>query len=105
MYEDLNSSWLEVRNYDYARIESGEFRVPGRRRCAPHLPRRHLRTMLRDEAYHFIRLGTTRSADNTARILDVKYTRCCRARADVGGPSTITSGARSALGLGFESYR
>ena len=31
-------------------------------------------TMLRDEAYHFIRLGThLERADNTARILDVKY--------------------------------
>ena len=31
-------------------------------------------TMLRDEAYHFIRLGThIERADNTARILDIKY--------------------------------
>ena len=33
-----------------------------------------LGTLLQDEAYHFIRLGTLlERADNTARILDVKY--------------------------------
>ena len=38
-------------------------------------------TMLRDEAYHFIRLGThLERADNTARILDVKYHIAAAAR-------------------------
>ena len=43
-------------------------------------------TMLRDEAYHFIRLGTfLERADNTARILDVKYHTLLPSAADVGG--------------------
>ena len=43
-------------------------------------------TMLRDEAYHFIRLGThIERADNTARILDVKYHTLLPSAADVGG--------------------
>ena len=52
-------------------------------------------TMLRDEAYQFIRLGTfLERADNTARILDVKY----HIAAAVGGgrrrrASTTTSGS------------
>ena len=43
-------------------------------------------TMLRDEAYHFIRLGThIERADNTARILDIKYHILLPSTADVGG--------------------
>ena len=43
-------------------------------------------TMLRDEAYHFIRLGThLERADNTARILDTKYHILLPSAADVGG--------------------
>ena len=60
MYEDLNSAWLEVRQYDYPRIESGgvsEFLEWVKMRS--HLFRGvTFGTMLRDEAYHFIRLGT-----------------------------------------------
>ena len=42
--------------------------------------------MLRDEAYNFIRLGTfLERADNTARILDVKYHTLLPSAADVGG--------------------
>ncbi|MEP7276056.1 MAG: alpha-E domain-containing protein, partial [Betaproteobacteria bacterium] len=64
-------------------------------------------TMLRDEAYHFIRLGThLERADNTARILDTKYHILLPSAADVGGAvdyyqwqSLLTSVS------GFESYR
>jgi uncharacterized alpha-E superfamily protein len=42
--------------------------------------------MLRDEAYHFIRLGThLERAVNTARILDVRYHLLLPSSADVGG--------------------
>ena len=42
--------------------------------------------MLRDEAYHFIRMGTFLSArDNTARILDVSTIHLLPTAADVGG--------------------
>lgn len=43
-------------------------------------------TMIRDEAYHFTRLGTfVERADNTARILDVKYHILLPDMAEVGG--------------------
>jgi uncharacterized alpha-E superfamily protein len=45
-----------------------------------------LGTMLRDEAFRFIRLGTfLERADNTARILDVKYHMLLPRCPDVGG--------------------
>ena len=52
--------------------------------------------MLRDEAYHFIRLGThLERADNTARILDIKYhIAAAVARPTSAAPSTTTSGRR-----------
>ena len=35
-------------------------------------------TMLRDDAFNFVRLGTCiERADNTARLFDVKYIYCC----------------------------
>ena len=109
MYEDLNSSWLEVRGYDYARIESrgvSEFLEWVKMRS--HLFRGvTFGTMLRDEAYHFIRLGThLERADNTARILDVKYHTLLPSAADVGGAVDYYQwGALLRSVSGFESYR
>jgi uncharacterized alpha-E superfamily protein len=109
MYEDLNSAWLEVREYDYARIESGgvsEFLDWVKMRS--HLFRGvTFGTMLRDEAYHFIRLGThLERADNTARILDVKYHTLLPSAADVGGAVDYYQwGALLRSVSGFESYR
>ena len=64
-------------------------------------------TMLRDEAYHFIRLGThIERADNTARILDVKYHTLLPSAADVGGAVDYYQwGALLRSVSGFESYR
>ena len=45
------------------------------------------RTMLRNDAYWFSRLGVfIERADNTARILDVKYHMLLPAHERVGGP-------------------
>ena len=45
------------------------------------------RTMLRNDAYWFSRLGVyIERADNTARILDVKYHLLLPAHEQVGGP-------------------
>ena len=56
-------------------------------------------TMLRDEGYAFSRVGTfVERADNTARILDVKYHILLPSVDDVGGavdPSRASSTARS----------
>jgi uncharacterized alpha-E superfamily protein len=89
MYEDLNSAWIEMRDYDYGRIEAGGFSdFFDWVKMRSHLFRGvTFGTMLRDEAYHFIRLGThIERADNTARILDVKYHLLLPAQEHVGGP-------------------
>ena len=88
MYEDLNAMWLELRArsnealnngglneyFEWIKIQSHQFRGVT------------FGTMLRDEAYQFIRLGTfMERADNTARLLDVKYHTLLPSAADVGG--------------------
>lgn len=109
MYEDLNSAWFEMRGYDYGRIEgTGVSDFLDWVKMRSHLFRGvTFGTMLRDEAYHFIRLGThIERADNTARILDTKYHILLPSADDVGGAvdyyqwqSLLTSVS------GFESYR
>ncbi|HEV8519704.1 MAG TPA: alpha-E domain-containing protein [Burkholderiales bacterium] len=88
MYEDLNDLWLQMRKTDYSQIESkgvSEFFYWVK------LQSHQFRgvtfgTMLRDEGYQFIRLGTfMERADNTARILDVKYHTLLPSVSDVGG--------------------
>jgi uncharacterized alpha-E superfamily protein len=89
MYEDLNSAWLDMRAYDYNRIQaSGVSEFLEWVKMRSHLFRGvTFGTMLRDEAYHFIRLGThIERADNTARILDVKYHLLLPPQQHVGGP-------------------
>jgi uncharacterized alpha-E superfamily protein len=110
MYEDLNDLWLHMRKTEYSQIESkgvSEFFYWVK------LQSHQFRgvtfgTMLRDEGYQFIRLGTfMERADNTARILDVKYHTLLPSVSDVGGASITTSGARPALGErpGFATAR
>ena len=109
MYEDLNSAWLDMRGYDYERIEAGGFSDF----CDWVKMRSHLfrgvtfGTMLRDEAYHFIRLGThIERADNTARILDVKYHTLLPSAADVGGAVDYYQWSALLRSVSsFESYR
>ena len=65
-------------------------------------------TMLRDEAYqlHPPRHVHLERADNTARILDVKYHTCCRASTDVGGAVDYYQWAALLRSVSaFESYR
>jgi len=75
-WETVNSTWIELRTMEDKITGGGEINdffdwVKYR----SHLVRGVLRsTMLRDEAFHFTWLGTyLERADNTARILDVKY--------------------------------
>jgi uncharacterized alpha-E superfamily protein len=109
MYEDLNSAWLEMRHFDYAAIEAqGVSEFLDWVKMRSHLFRGvTFGTMLRDEAYHFIRLGThLERADNTARILDVKYHTLLPSAADVGGAVDYYQwGALLRSVSGFESYR
>lgn len=109
MYEDINGSWLEIRGrtyegilasglsefFDWVKMRSHQFRGVT------------FGTMLRDEAYHFIRLGTfMERADNTARILDVKYHTLLPSVADVGGAVDYYQwGALLRSVSAFDSYR
>jgi uncharacterized alpha-E superfamily protein len=109
MYEDLNGAWIEMRDYDYARLQSlGVSEFLDWVKMRSHLFRGvTFGTMLRDEAYHFIRLGThIERADNTARILDTKYHILLPSAADVGGAVDYYQWASLLQSLsGFESYR
>jgi len=109
MYEDLNSAWLEIRQYDFERVQAqgvSEFLEWVKMRS--HLFRGvTFGTMLRDEAYHFIRMGThIERADNTARILDVKYHTLLPSAADVGGAVDYYQWSALLRSVSaFESYR
>ena len=109
MYEDLNSAWLEMRTVDFDAVQA--------RGISEFLDWVKLRshqfrgvtvgTMLRDEAYSFLRLGTfLERADNTARILDTKYHILLPSEADVGGAVDYYQWASLLQSVsGFESYR
>ncbi len=109
MYEDLNSAWIEMRGHDYQRIQGiGVSEFLDWVKMRSHLFRGvTFGTMLRDEAYHFIRLGThIERADNTARILDTKYHILLPSAEDVGGAVDYYQWASLLQSVsGFESYR
>jgi uncharacterized alpha-E superfamily protein len=73
VWETLNATWIEMRDRVALDSDPGEFFDWVKHRC--HLARGvTFGTMLDDEALVFIRLGTfLERADNTARLLDVKY--------------------------------
>jgi uncharacterized alpha-E superfamily protein len=109
MYEDLNAAWLEMRDYDFDTVQQmgvSDFLEWVKMRS--HLFRGvTFGTMLRDEAYHFIRLGThLERADNTARILDVKYHLLLPSTSGVGGAVDYYQWSALLRSVsGFESYR
>ena len=76
MWESLNSAWIEFPVHAATCIEAGE--LPGlfdwiRDRSAL-FRGAMLNTILRNDTFYFTQLGTfLERADNTARILDVKY--------------------------------
>ena len=87
-WENINALWLEFRQFigqDLAKNGLREF-------CDWVKARSHLfrgvcfGTMLRDDAFSFVRLGTfIERADNTARLLDVKYHLLLPSEEEVGG--------------------
>ena len=89
MWDAINGTWLELQRYgngpssreDFARflrwVQESSLRFDGSA----------YRTMLRSDAYWFSRLGVyIERADNTARILDVKYHLLLPETERVGGP-------------------
>ena len=88
MWESLNDTWLQIHELDYPKLESWGFRKFFdwiKDRC--HLVRGvTLGTLLQDDGFHFGRLGYyIERADNTARILDVKYHVLLPPSSAVGG--------------------
>lgn len=107
MWETLNSTWLEAREKSFEQLLNAgisEFFEWVKMRSS--LSRgTTLGTLLQDEAYHFIRLGTLlERADNTARILDVKY-HVLRPHGDEGATDFYQWGALLRSVSAFEVYR
>ncbi|MDH4096388.1 MAG: alpha-E domain-containing protein [Betaproteobacteria bacterium] len=80
VWETVNTTWLEARE-SAGTLRRGRLQGSDLTRYCEWVKfRSHLSrgvtvgTMLRDEAFHFMRLGTfLERADNTARLLDVKF--------------------------------
>ncbi len=76
MWEVINDAWLRLREFegrDTGREEFARF-IEWVKGVAQAFDGAAYRTMLRNDAFWFTRLGTAvERADNTARILDVKY--------------------------------
>ena len=89
MWDAINGAWLEIRGFDgkpRAREEIARF-LRLVQESSLRFDGSAYRTMLRSDAYWFSRLGVfIERADNTARILDVKYHLLLPAEEHVGGP-------------------
>ena len=109
MWEALNATWIEMNA-----IRSRGLPADGIAAFFEWVKERsHLfrgityGTMLRDDAFRFIRLGTfIERADNTSRILDVKYHILLPSLEDVGGAGDYYQwGALLRSVSAFETYR
>lgn len=88
MWEVINSTWLELQQVTEERLSNdGALAFFDWVKERSHLFRGvTVGTALKDEAFHFNRLGTfLERGDNTARILDVKYHVLLPSLQDVGG--------------------
>jgi uncharacterized alpha-E superfamily protein len=89
MWEAINGAWLELKRYGNrpgSREELTRF-LRWVQESSLRFDGSAYRTMLRSDAYWFSRLGVyVERADNTARILDVKYHLLLPAHEHVGGP-------------------
>jgi uncharacterized alpha-E superfamily protein len=88
MWEAINAGWMEIQRFDGTRMDRptlNEFLSRVKEACL-RFDGSAYRTMLRNDAYYFLRLGFyLERADNTARILDVKYHLLLPKTAAVGG--------------------
>jgi uncharacterized alpha-E superfamily protein len=109
MWESLNGTWLEIRNLSFDDVQArGISDFFDWVKTRSHLFRGvNFGTMIRDEAYSFIRLGTfVERADNTARILDVKYHTLLPSAEAVGGAVDYYQWSALLRSVSaFESYR
>jgi uncharacterized alpha-E superfamily protein len=89
MWDAINGTWLELKRYGNGPTSREEFSRYLRwvQESSLRFDGSAYRTMLRNDAYWFTRLGIyLERADNTARILDVKYHLLLPAQEHVGGP-------------------
>ncbi len=81
VWEAINGAWIELKRFEKSHIGRGRYDREDMSRFLDFVKKTSLdfdgsayRTMLRNDAYWFSRLGLfIERADNTARILDVKY--------------------------------
>ena len=76
MWDAINGAWLELQKFDSSRMDREEFSrfIEWVKGVSLAFDGSAYRTMLRNDSYWFSRLGVyVERADNTARILDVKY--------------------------------
>jgi uncharacterized alpha-E superfamily protein len=89
MWDAINGAWLELKRFGNgpgSREEVADF-LRWAQQTSILIDGSAYRTMLRSDAYWFSRLGVhIERADNTARILDVKYHLLLPANESVGGP-------------------
>lgn len=89
MWDAINTTWLEVREFDVEallRAENLTRFLEWTKERAGLFNGAYANSMLRNDAFYFTRLGTfIERADNTARILDVKYHVLLPQEAKVGG--------------------
>ena len=86
-WEATNECWIELKNTLAKRVRAADMpeAIGMIKRCTGLIRGAFHGTMLRDDVYNFSRIGTfIEQADNTARILDVKYYVLLPAIAKVG---------------------
>jgi uncharacterized alpha-E superfamily protein len=89
MWDAINGTWLELKRFGNGPTSREEFMRFLRwvQESSLRFDGSAYRTMLRNDAHWFSRLGVYQErADNTARILDVKYHLLLPADQRVGGP-------------------
>jgi uncharacterized alpha-E superfamily protein len=89
MWEAINEAWNELQRYDCSNMDREALSrfLEWVKRISLLFDGASFRTMLRNDSYWFLRLGMAiERADNTARILDVKYHLLLPANEQVGGP-------------------
>ena len=109
MWEALNHTWLEMREIHKRGIPDDDV-VPFFEwvKERSHLSRGITHgTLLRDDTFRFIRLGSVfERADNTARILDVKYHILLDSPNDIGGAADYYQWSALLHSVSaFETYR
>ena len=109
MFESINQTWLEMRRLQEETIpEDGMPRFFEWVKDQSHLFRGiTIGTLLQDDAFRFLRMGTfIERADNTARILDVKYHILLPSPSEVGGAADFYQWSALLRSVSsFESYR